>query len=639
MTPQDHEQKVRELFREEALEHFETIQRALYAAESDPALGAERLQMALRAAHSIKGAARLTGLLELESIVHNWESCASLLLTGKLELEGRALELLMHVLEVAQEELEFQYFNSPRRVQPAAVFAEISAHFGAQAELRAPGVSEETSAQLPSSAKGATIRVATHKLDRQMASIEELLRLRVATELRLAELGRLLGAIGRWHVGLTETRQIIRQKRNGSAPLREIEATRVATLLEEQWKSAEQVQAEASQLHAKCRRTCDELSATTETLRDDVRAVRMLPVEDALMPFVRMVRELGRSTGKQVVLNVTGGDTEVDRDVLESIKDPVMHLLRNSVDHGIEEPAERARLGKPAKAELGLHARSRAGILELEICDDGRGIARKNVEQAALYQGLVSSEQLSRMDDSAVRALIFQDGFSTAQEVSELSGRGVGLAVARSAVEKLGGRIMLRSDEGKGTSFTLVLPLTLATSRLLLVEIGSELFALPSASVDRVIRVELAQLTRIDRGFACDVDGRPVQVFRLAEALRIETTADPRERMFGVVLGGTTGRAVCLVDRVFDEQELVARGLGDELRSVPNVSGVALLADGRIVPILSSADLLKNSHSLAEAPVRGPAVKAERARRVLVVDDSVTTRTLEKSILEAAGYE
>ncbi len=638
MKPADHEQKIRALFREEALEHFETIQRALYTADSAPATAVAQLQVALHAAHSLKGAARLTGLIDLEGIVHNWESCATLLLTNKLDLDRRALELLERVLELAQEELEFQYFGGSRRLQPAAVFAEISAHFGSECELRPPSSRVRQSVPVVNDVKNGTIRVATHKLDRQMASIEELLRLKVATELRLAELGRLVGSLGRWQSALSESRQIARQKRFAADKQRDPDAMRLAALLEEQWKAAERATTEAAQLFSELRRTSDTLAATTDTLRDDVRAVRMLPVEDVLMPFVRMVRELGRATGKDVSLKVLGGNTEVDRDVLESIKDPLMHLLRNSIDHGIEAPAERGALGKPHSAELVLHARSRAGMLEIEIADDGRGIARREIERVAQKRGLARAEQLSRMDDGAVRALIFEDGFSTAQEVGELSGRGVGLAVARAAVEKLGGRIVLRSEEGQGTSFTLLLPLTLATSRLLLVGVGGERFALPTAAVERVIRVQLSELTRIDRGHACDVDGRPVQVFQLSDALQVPEAAGA-ERMFGVVLAGTTGRAVCLVDSVFDEQELVARGLGDHLRSVANVSGVAVLADGRVVPILNSADLLKNAHTMAEAPARAAAAEARQVRRVLVVDDSVTTRTLEKSILEAAGYE
>ncbi len=638
MTPAEHEQKIRAMFREEALEHFEAIQRALYAADATPTAAMEQLQVALRAAHSLKGAARLTGMLELEAIVHNWESCASLLLTDKLDLDHHALELLERLLETAREELESHFGAAARRLSPLDVFAEVNGHFGRHCELKAPTARVLPSVPMVIEQKSGTIRVATHKLDRQMASIEELLRLKVATELRLAELGRLVTSLGHWQSALAECRQLTRQKRSGQKPS-DPETQRVVALLEDQWKWAERAGSEATQLQVELRRTSDTLASTTETLRDDVRAVRMLPVDDVLIPFVRMVRELGRTTGKNVALKVLGGDTEVDRDVLESIKDPLMHLLRNSVDHGIEAPAERTELGKRAQAELSLHARSRAGLLEIEISDDGRGISRRDVERAAQRRGLVTSEQLSRMDDTAVRALIFEDGFSTTEQVSELSGRGVGLAVARAAVEKLGGRIALRSDEGKGTSFTLLLPLTLATSRLLLVRAGGELFALPTAAVERVIRVQLAELTRIDRGHACDVDGRPVQVFQLGEALQVPEGAPTVERMFGVVLAGTTGRAVCLVDSVLDEQELVTRGLGDHLRAVTNVSGVAVLADGRVVPVLSAADLLKNAHSMAEAPVRSAAHEQQQAKRILVVDDSVTTRTLEKSILEAAGYE
>jgi len=363
-------------------------------------------------------------------------------------------------------------------------------------------------------------------------------------------------------------------------------------------------------------------------------------VSGALAPFGRMVRDLGRGIGKQVGLRVVGGETEVDRDVLEAIKDPVMHLLRNAVDHGVETAEQRRKSGKPVEAPIEVRVRSRGGSLELEVADDGRGITSESVARVALERGLATAEQLSEMSEDSIRGFVFHDGFSTAREVSDVSGRGVGLAVVQSAVEKLGGRVALETNQGRGSCFKLVLPLNLATMRLLLVEAEAQTFAFPAAAVERVVRITPSAISLVDQGHAFELDGKPVPVFRLGENLGLESTPAQRERLIAVVLASSARRAAFIVDRIVDEQELVARSLGDHLKTLRNISGATVLSDGRVAPILNAGELLAGAISSRSGDFASSAEqRQQKSRRVLVVDDSVTTRTLEKSILEAAGYD
>lgn len=631
----EHERTMRALFREEAAEHFEVIGSSLEAARQNAGERGAELRATLRAAHSLKGAATIGGLSSLQAMVHNLESCVSAIATAKLPLGDVELDLLQRWLDAAHDEMESYCGGRARSLDPARLFAELAVHFSAHCELKefAFEAAPEDSASGSSPAERAvTVRVAIAKIDRQMANVEELFRFKFSAEDRLLELAQVNSLLERWCAMLSESRRHTRrQKGDGS---------RVSALIEEQCALSERVTEALTALHARLRDGTHALSTLTDSLHSDIRAVRMLPVSGVLAPFGRMVRDLGRAIGKRVALRIVGGETEVDRDVLETIKDPVMHLLRNAVDHGVEPEEQRRVLGKPLEALIEVRVKSRGGSLELEISDDGRGVSSESVARVALERGLASTEQLDEMSEEGIVGLIFHEGFSTARQVSEVSGRGVGLSVVQSVVEKLGGRVSLESVAGAGSCFKLVVPLNLATMRLLLVEAEAQIFALPAAAIERVVRVAPSAISLVDQGHAFELDGKPVSVFRLSESLGLQTSPLARERLIAVVLASSARRAAFIVDKILDEQELVARGLGDHLKSPRNVSGATVLADGRVAPILNAGELLAGASGSRVADfATGAEARPHKSRRVLVVDDSVTTRTLEKSILEAAGYD
>lgn len=641
----DHAEKLRALFRDEARDLFETIHVALR--DLDSQTDAERIESlgaALRAAHSIKGGATVSGLPALHVMIHNWESCVAVLAKGATPLDRPTLDLLVRALDAASDELERRCGDGGATppLDPNLINAELGERFGRLCEIRA--IEADAGMPLQSDKKNqkepGTVRVQTQKLDRQMASVEELLRLRVGGEDRLSRMTQNLAAFEVVTFRLLELRRLVGTVLGGkTVSPRPGDVKRITDHLADLVFVAENATSDYSAVFFDARQATHALSLLADSLHADVRAVRMLPLEAPLSAFSKMVRDLGRAGGKAVSLEVEAGATEVDRDVLEAIKDPIMHLLRNAVDHGVELPEARRSARKPEGATIRIRARGSAGMLEVEVSDDGRGVSAATVGEAAVARGIISRAELARMDDEAVRVLIFHEGFSTAKVVTDISGRGVGLAVVRRAVERIGGRVTLSTKEGHGTSFRLVLPLNLATSRLLLVKIGDELFALPALSVERIVRLEAGELTRVDHGFAFELDGKPVPVFRLSEALGIAEKPNPG-RMLAVVVATASERGAFIVDRVADEQELVARSLGEHLSSVPNVGGVAVLADGALVPILAPAELLKSAERLSGGvTLASDAVERATARRVLVVDDSLTTRTLEKSILEAAGYE
>lgn len=362
----------------------------------------------------------------------------------------------------------------------------------------------------------------------------------------------------------------------------------------------------------------------------------MVPLQAALGSLPRVVRDLGRKLNKNVVLEIRGGDNEMDRDLLEAIKDPLIHVLRNAVAHGVESPEVRRKAGKPETSRVILAVQTYAGGLQLEVRDDGAGVNLGKVRARAIERRLL--EGAVEASDREILDLIFVPGLSTAENVDEISGRGVGLDAVREVVEGCGGRVSVESTLGLGATFQLRLPVNLATLRMLLVRVGQEQFALPINSVVRILRIRPEQVRQVDAGFAIELDGRAIPVARLDHILRIGA-AKSSECRHGLVLVSGPDKVALLVDAIIGEQELIMKGLGDHLRRVDKIAGATVLATGRIVPLLSVGDIVRQFGATRSGQLfPEDTSRATKKRRILIVDDSITTRTLERSILEAVGY-
>jgi two-component system chemotaxis sensor kinase CheA len=373
-------------------------------------------------------------------------------------------------------------------------------------------------------------------------------------------------------------------------------------------------------------------------LEQEVMAARLLPLATLYAGLPRAARDLAQSTGKAVRLELRDETVELDRKVLELVGDPLLHLLRNAIDHGLEPPAERLAAGKPAEGLITVSAAAVGGEVRLAICDDGRGIDPDRLRKRAAQLGLLSAEAAAALSDYQALDLIFQPGFSTAAGVSEISGRGVGMDVVRSNLAELGGQVRVESELGKGTRVALILPLTLATTRVLLARVGEMLFALPASSCRGATLVRRGELLsalcqpRIER------EGQSLALASLAALIGIQTPwplADA-ERAPAVIAGDSARPVALLVDALLDEREVVVRPLGALLAQNRAFSGAVQLSDGSLALLLSPF-LLAQTGQLAPAVVERP--RAPIRGRLLVVDDSFATRELIRSILQAAGYE
>jgi two-component system, chemotaxis family, sensor kinase CheA len=385
------------------------------------------------------------------------------------------------------------------------------------------------------------------------------------------------------------------------------------------------------------------LHGVTDRLHQQVRRTRMLPVTTIFSPLRLQVREMARAAGKQVSLELDDGGAEADRQVLERLGEVLMHLLRNAVDHGIEPADARIAAGKPAEGRIALRAEVSGDRLSLTIADDGAGLNLAAIRERALASGQWSEADLARMGEAELIDLIFVPGFSTRSTVSKLSGRGVGLDIVRSRVERMQGRVTVRSTLGTGCVFMISLPLSLTTAHGLLLRAGRNSYVLPLDSVQRIVPVAAQDIRTLEGRTALLVDERPLALVHLDDLLGRESAAvvgNLHSTWQGLLLGSGERQVVCLVDAVLDELETMVYRLPAPLQQVPCVAGATILADGKVVPILDVVDLLRTALGTRRTiqiatEASGPA----RKTRVLVVDDSITTRTLEKNILEAAGYQ
>lgn len=381
-----------------------------------------------------------------------------------------------------------------------------------------------------------------------------------------------------------------------------------------------------------------------EKLIADAKALLMFPFASLTEGLAAMLRDIAQEQGKQLTVQIQGESLELDRRILQGLRDPLIHLLRNAIDHGIEPPAEREENHKPTRGRILIQARcTEQGKAEILIQDDGRGIDRQALQEAALRDGYLTAEQVSQLGDEEALQLIFRSGLSTRREVSHLSGRGLGMAIVQEQIEKLGGHIRVSSQTAQGTRFVLELPLALASFRGIQIRVGQRRFAVPTLSTQRVLRLDSSQIHSIEGRPTFSLDQRTVPIVSLAGLLGIAADAPAASGLQDLLLLGQEQEPIAFaVDDVLGEDDLLVKQLGPQLIRVRHIAGVSVLGDGTLLPLLNTHDLLKSARG---APSQLPEViesdqpRASTAHRILVVDDSITSRTLLKNVLESYGYE
>ncbi len=642
-----------DVFRDEAREHLQNAGKMLIELEKgDPADPSyeEMLAETFRAMHSLKGAARVVNLPEIADTAHRMESVLNSSRSGDLKLTSEHFDLLLGTLD----ELESLINAALGVASPDRDFSDLHGQLEAALELKeladqtisgeigsAGGTDEIFLPDLTDSHVGdETIRVAATKLDVLLAQAGELLTAKIGIDQRTKELKALakLGddRVRSWKQMVGELERIL------SLPgLVDDMAVRdrVLSSIEELTDLSNRIEELAVDLAGDRGR----VALVTSDMQDEIRRLRMMPISMLFDSMPRMVRDLARREGKKIDFEISGGETEVDKRIIEGIKDPLVHLLSNAVDHGIEPVEQRIEAGKPDTGRLTLSARMRGNDLVVKVVDDGTGIDVHKVREAAVNKGLLRAEELDDAPSEDQLNLIFRSGLSTSETVTDISGRGVGLDVVRENIERLGGRLEVRTQVGKGTTFRMVLPLSLATTEGLLIRTSGQVYALPITAVSRIVRIERDDVRTVEGKAAIVVDDEPVAILKLGDLLELEETSSDLPSVFPVILlASVTKRIGVIADVIEGHQEMVVKSLGRQLSRVRNVVGATVLGSGEVVVVLNPLDLLKTATRDRRSRVvsAGWAEQEQGIKKqtILVADDSITTRNLERMTLESAGY-
>jgi two-component system, chemotaxis family, sensor kinase CheA len=606
---------------------------------------ANLVETLFREVHSLKGAARAVSQGDIEVVCADLESAFAALKRRESVLSPALFEALYGRVD----ELGVLLASATARGAPPAP---------------PPSTAPEVAKSLPSpthqsnSPSSETVRISAVKLEALRAQAEELLAFKCTMGDLIDELRSLSAAIADfgkgWDKPASDARlmQHAREKtsgENGSNDLsgHEERGRQAPDSLSDAVLRAERfvrfVGDRLARLRAQAEQEQRSLAGATDQLQEGMLQALLLPFASLLDMLPKLVHDLARDSGKNVELLVEGAALEIDRRILEQIKDPLIHLIRNAVDHGIETPAERARRNKSARGRISVSVNAKEGNkVELAVTDDGAGIDLTKVRDSAIKLGLLAPQD--RPDAQEALKLVFESGLSTSPILTDLSGRGLGLAIVREKVERLGGSIDVTQPAAGGTSFRIALPVTLATFRGLVVAAAGCQFVVPLKNVVRSVRVAADDVTTVENRATVEIGGEAVALVRLAQVLNVVAPAPaaPAGKYLSLVLLENAGKRIAFaVDEVLGNQEVLVRGLGPQLKRVPNVAGATVLGACRVVPILSVPDLFRSTlHAPPEAPANQSARAPVPARQsLLVVEDSITSRSLLKTLLESAGYD
>jgi two-component system sensor histidine kinase and response regulator WspE len=643
------------LFREEAETQALVLSSGLLALERDPALATE-LEACMRAAHSLKGAARIVGLAVGVRVAHAMEDCFVAAQEGRVILRQAHIDLLLGATDLLARiartaETEIGQWDEERK-------PEVDLRLAALAGLVAGGIpaasvdgvdtapaapSDESAADTDAAAatrggRGSerVLRVSAENLNRLLSLAGESL-----VESRwIKPFAESLLRLKRLHHDLATMLAIVSEGRDGRA----MDEPAQLALTQAQRRVVEDEQflgMRLAELEMFDRRSID----LAHRLYEEALACRMRPFADGVEGLPRMVRDLARSLGRRVKLEILGGGTRVDRDILVKLDAPLGHLLRNAVDHGVESPEARQAAGKSAEGLVRIEAHHRAGALHIIVSDDGGGVDLEQLREAVVARHLTTREASQALSSAELLEFLFLPGFTMKTTVTDVSGRGVGLDAVRDMVRQVGGTVHVSSETGKGTRFQLQLPVTVSVVRTLLVEIAGEPYAFPLAYIVRTLKLSKSRIERLEGRQHFDFEGRQIGLVMARQVFAAGAPPAAADELSVIVLGDQLHAYGLVVDRFLGERELVVQPLDAQLGKIQDIAAGALMEDGSPVLIVDTEDMMRSMDKLAAggrlASVSPGASTgdAKKRKRVLVVDDSLTVRELERKLLGNRGYD
>jgi two-component system, chemotaxis family, sensor kinase CheA len=660
-----------DIFKAETEEHLTKLDNGLIALEKQPDQP-ELVSNLNREVHTLKGAARVFGFSEIQDIAHRIEDIFEGIAGKKAVFNSfmaerifKGLDAIRAILERIVQEKEIDLDTAGLCRELEACLAEMQG-VGTQEkrgrgqkqkrgknnkgpEGKAPEV-EKTQGQAsapvhegavvppPSAQREEYIRVPLSRADKLLYLVGELVINKMKSSAKVAQAKRLS--------------KLSKETQRSISLLSETIKREFSSQPGDVIRLLSQCDAQIQKLREHSLTLYDDVSAETfhldpmiDELQARVKEIKMMPLSTILEGFPRMVRDIASERGKEVQWQISGEETELDKKVLDRIKTSLIHILRNCIDHGIEETEARVTSGKPRVGTIKVSALQKADNVVITIEDDGRGMDIAEIKQTALKKELVTNHDLERKTDKEILNLVFMSGFSTSPVVTDVSGRGMGLDIVSRDITDLKGQVILDTQKGRGTQFTLVLPLTIAVIHVLLVEAQNMMFALPMFSIIEGVRVDRDRVPSIEGRMAIPWREHIVPLVRLNEVLNLppsrEENGKTGKEMSVVIAASFDSHVGFIVDDIVGEEEVFIKGLGMHLGKMKNVSGAVIMPTGEVVVVLDIADLI--AHSAFSTPQgRGkqrPPRLDRNEKRILIVEDAFSTREMEKNILETHGYQ
>jgi len=712
--------EILEFFQPEAEEHLQIVSDCLISLEGNN--NPDEINKLFRAIHTVKGSAAQVGLKRLGGIAHRVEDLIGRIRDGEIEPSPAIVDICLESVDVLKKTLHRQWADeaemrtgvdsllgriaeyAPLEPEEAEALVGVIAQ-DQQAEPEADrqavtGPTKKSSKQpQPAGAAAKSVRIALERLDRMMNTVGELVINRTRMVGRVDELEKLVETLsfskerlqgkvnefqekyefnrissprmpGSWSPSASPTPQMLTSLAAGESSVwsefSELEMDRyddfniLSRSMAEISADVNEVLSQLTAFIGRVEGDIDEFTKLAHHLQDEFTAARMVPIGTLYSRLSRAVRDAGKSAAKQVELELTGSETELDNSIIQQISDPLVHLVRNSVAHGIEHPVDRISRGKAETGKVSLRAYHRGNHIYIEVEDDGRGIDYERVKQSAIERGLVSPETADRLTERDLREMLFHPGFSTAPVKTELAGRGVGLDVVRANLNALNGEIDIQSTSGEGTKFTLKVPLTLIISPALFVRCGGTSFALPLAVVEEIRRIRADEIEEIGGKLLTKVRDVVTEVVRLDTYLGLPPL-EPVNGYFRMVVATTGSRQVGLVvEEVVGKDEIVIKNLGEYLRRVKLFPGTTIAPDGSLILLIDLNRMVASepnerraiqatasaarifapgSAAVARGTIPTEAIdRVEHERVIVVADDSISVRKFVGRMLEKNGY-
>ncbi|MCD6566762.1 MAG: hybrid sensor histidine kinase/response regulator [Bacteroidales bacterium] len=647
---EEFQKRLLETFKIEANEHVMAITSGLVELEKAKDIGEQKniIEIIYREAHSLKGAARAVDLrnienicMSLESVFQNWKSkktepqpesfnnlfiavdLISLILSTKDTENEKISSDISKVLVQLKEIEECDNDSDEKQVSPETEYAE-SSHQEPEQPVNAEPEKKGTLGKTTE-----TVRISKVKLDSLLIQAEEMLSAKLKLIQHSSDLQVINSLIHElekeFEKYISEEQSFLKSNKKSHDLIKLIE-NNLSGLI----NVSEQDQ-----------RT---IGRMIDALLTEMRQVLMLPFSSLLGVFPKLTRDIAIEQDKKIDLVITGAENEIDRRILEEMKDPLIHLIRNSIDHGIEKPEKREKNNKPPSGKINISVTQLPGNkIEILVADDGKGIDIKQVKEKAVKQGIISEEEKNELTEKEAKTLIFHSGISTSRIITDISGRGLGLAIVREKVENLGGIARLDTEHGKGTSFIIELPMTLATFRGVFINISEQLFVIPTTNIERTLRINQNDLKMVENKQTISLNGKALPYVHLADILELKHKDKHQSNILPVlILNAGNERIAFGVDQILQEQEVLVKNMGSVLKRVRNIGGATISGTGKVIPILNVSDLLKSA--IRGVPSVKPAgkigkLKKEKQKSVIIAEDSITSRMLLRDILETAGFQ